>query len=183
RWQENAVRSDKDVQGADSIYLDHLDAANGLPTQLKLGVAWQVPKKITLGVDVTHHFARSYDALSQGDNILERHRQAVTDVQAGVEYYIQGRYPVRAGAFTSFSAAPAVDPQDTVALPHVDLYGLTASAGMEGEHLVINLGLNYIFGSGEARGRTFAGDNTLTGAIVHTDERALYLFFTTAYLF
>lgn len=183
RWQENAVRSDKTVQGADSVYLDHLDAVNGLPPQLKLGVAWQIPKLITVGVDVTHHFARTYDALSQHDETLERHRQAVTDVQAGVEYYIKGRYPVRAGAFTSYSAAPNVDPQDNVALPHVDLYGLTASAGMEGEHLVINLGLNYIFGSGEARGHAFAGADELVGATVHTDEQALYLFFTTAYLF
>jgi long-subunit fatty acid transport protein len=183
RWQEHAVLSDGSARNADSIYLENLDAVNGLPTQLKLGVAWQLPRKITLGADVTHHFARSYDVLSHDEEALRRHRQAITDVQAGAEYYINGRFPVRAGAFTSFSAAPDVDPSDKYAMPHVDLYGLTASVGLESEHLIVNAGLNYIFGSGEALGRTFAGDKTLQGAVTHTGEQALYFFLSTAYLF
>ncbi len=183
KWQEHGLMADGRPHNADYVYLDDLDAANGLPLQLKLGLAWHEQKKFTVGVDVTHHFARSYDALSNADTALERHRQAVTDVQAGIEYYLGGRYPVRAGAFTSFSAAPEVDAQDLYALAHVDLYGLTASVGLESEHLVVNLGLNYIFGSGQAIGRSFNGEHTLTSAVVHTDEQALYLFFTTAYLF
>ena len=183
RWQEHGLLSDGQAHNADYVFLEDLDAVNGLPTQLKLGLAWQVPKKVTLGLDVTHHFARSYDVLSNDKDALPRHRQAVTDVQAGGEYYIGGRYPIRAGAFTSFSAAPDVDPLDNYAMPHVDLYGLTASVGLEREHLVVSVGLNYIFGSGEALGRTFAGDKSLQGAVTHTDERALYFFLTTAYLF
>ena len=107
----------------------------------------------------------------------------MTDVQAGGEYYLKGRYPLRAGAFTSFSSAPDVDPQDSLALPQVDLYGLTASTGTESEHLAINLGISYIFGSGDARGNKLINPETLEGTVVQTKERALYLFATTAYLF
>lgn len=183
KWQEHGLMADGRPSNADYVYMDDLDAVNGLPLQFKLGLAWQMPKKASVGVDVTHHFARSYDALSKGDLALDRHREAVTDVQAGIEYYVGGRYPVRAGAFTSFSAAPEVDVQDLYALSHVDLYGLTASVGMESEHVVVNLGLNYIFGSGQAIGRSFNATHILQSAVVHTDEQALYLFFTTAYLF
>ena len=183
KWQESAVRSDEDVQGKGSIYMDDLDAENGLPAQIKFGLAWQKPKSIGFGVDVTHHFSRNYDLLSNGEDSLERRRESVTDVQAGGEYYVKGRYPVRAGAFTSFSSAPDVDPQNSLALPQVDLYGLTASAGMGSEHLVINMGINYIFGSGDARGTSLASPDTLQGVVVSTKERAIYLFASTAYLF
>ena len=114
---------------------------------------------------------------------IHKRRKAVTDVQAGGEYIFRRKYPLRAGCFTSFSSAPGVDPEDEAAPSRIDLYGVTASVGMVGENVVVNVGLSYVWGEGDARGVRFDDQEFLSDARTRTREQAIYAFASTAYRF
>jgi len=190
---ESAVSSSSKTPDSISLYDDNLEADNGIPAQIKMGVSYNVPRKFALGFDATYHFAHSYDWLqdegecSQPDcsnsiNIRRSHK-AVTDFQAGGEYYINKKYPVRAGFFTSFSSAPDADPGKPNELPQIDLYGITASFGIEIEHVITTLGAQYVFGNGKTVGYKLMDTNILEGTVVNTHEDSIYISLSTAYIF
>ena len=187
RVQFSEVQGDAVVAGADSQYYENLDADNGLPAHVRMGIGWQRPGVGSFEVDVTHHFARNYkwmDGVSDGESITVRQeREAVTDMQAGVEYIFRRRYPLRAGCFTSFSSSPDLDPDDISTPSQIDLYGVTASAGVEGENVVLNFGLSYVWGDGDAFGTRLDEQEFLVTGITGTRERSLYAFACTSYRF
>jgi hypothetical protein len=189
------LSSSGEMQGNDSqsgrtawgYTVDNVEADNGLPAQVRAGLGWGIARKYGAALDVIHHFSREYDALSGTvDGVpvkWKRDREAVTDVSAGVEYYVRDCYPIRAGVFTSGSSASELDPNDVSTPARVDLYGVTCSVGSEGEHVVVNLGTSYVFGSGEDFGVQMAEDGTYRSVVVDTKESMLSVFITTAYLF
>jgi long-subunit fatty acid transport protein len=188
---ESAVRNSSSDYAPISIYEDNLKADNGIPAQIKMGLSLNIPKKYGIGVDITYHFAHSYDWLQEdgacfdsdcSDSIRRSHK-AVTDFQAGGEYYINSKYPIRAGFFTSFSSAPDANPKQINQCPHIDLYGFTASFGIETEHVITTLGAQYVFGKGEAIGYKMIDTEDLEPTVVSAYEDALYFSLSTAYIF
>ncbi len=185
--QMSEVMGDSAVAGAGSLYYEDLDADNGLPAQMRAGIGWRRAGVASAGLDLTHHLSSRYDWMDgeqDGEAVVVRQeREAVTDVQVGGEYVLRKRYPVRAGFFTSFSSAPDLDPDGTSALSQIDLYGVTASVGSIGENVVMNLGLSYVWGNGDAFGTRLNQMEELETVVTDTTESGLYAFASTAYRF
>lgn len=176
-----------DGAAAGALYYDDLDADNGLPALLRAGLAWRRPGVGSVGFDVTHHFSRRYDWMSGTQDgeavVIRQEREAVTDVQLGGEYVFRKRYPLRAGAFTSFSSAPDLAANGDSQVNQVDLYGVTASVGSVGDNVVMNLGLSYVWGEGDALGTRLDAAGELESFVSRTRESGLYAFASTAYRF
>lgn len=187
RVQASEVQADAASAGAGALYLEDLDADNGLPARVRIGIGWRRPDVGSAGLDITHHFARDYDWMDgsqDGEPItIRQQREAVTDVNLGGEIVVRKRYPIRAGFFTSFSSAPDLDPADPSTPDRVDLYGLTASVGSVGENVVLNFGVSYVFGDGDAFGSRLDGAGDLQTVVSSTSERSFYVFASTAYRF
>ena len=187
RIQLSQVQGDEHIAIADAQYVDELDADNGLPAQVRLGFGWQRKGVGSAGLDVTHHLARNYkwmDGTQDGEDLtIWQKRQAVTDVQLGGEYILRNRYPLRAGFFTSFSSATDLDVEDTSTPNQIDLYGVTTSMGVVGENVILNFGLSYVWGEGEAFGNRLDGGGDLQPIITKTKENSLYAFASTTYRF
>ncbi len=187
RVQVSEVQGADAISGADAVYYEDLDADNGLPAQMRLGIGWRRPGVGSAGLDVTHHLSRRYrwmDGTQDGEDItLWQDREAVTDAQVGGEYVWRGRYPLRAGFFTSFSSAPDLEVERNSTPSQIDLYGVTTSIGAVGENVVINMGLSYVWGEGDAFGTRLDGEGYLVTAITDTTESSLYAFASTAYRF
>lgn len=185
--QLSEVLADAAAADAGSVYLEDLDADNGLPAQVRAGIGWQRPGTGSAGLDITHHLSSSYDwmdGLADGETFaIRQRREAVTDVQAGGEYILRKRYPVRAGVFTSFSSAPDLDPAGETTQSQIDLYGVTASLGAIGENVVMNAGLSYVWGRGDALGVSLDEAGDLQSVVTETSESGLYAFASTAYRF
>ena len=185
--QLSEVVGDAALADSGAIYLEDLDADNGLPAQVRLGLGWKRVDVGSAGLDVTHHFSRGYNWMDgmQDDEplIIRQDREAVTDVQMGGEYIFRKHYPIRAGFFTSFSAAPDLDPEEAATPSQVDLYGVTASVGSIGKNVVLNCGLSYVWGRGDAFGTRLDEAGELQTSITETSESGLYAFASTAYRF
>jgi long-chain fatty acid transport protein len=174
-----------------SIYQDGLNADNGIPAKIKLGISWNKSKKYGLGLDATYHFAHGYDWLEKNgasfppdsSSSITRKHKAVTDFQLGGEYYIKEKYPIRAGFFTSFSSAPDPSPGNPNELPQVDLYGICLGGGIETEHVITTVGVQYVFGSGESVGYSMDSAYILQPSVVGASIDSIYFSLNTAYKF
>lgn len=187
RVQLSEVQGDEQVSRAEAIYYDDLEADNGLPAQVRFGIGWRRPDVGSAGLDITHHLARNFAAMEgeQDDKpvIIRKERKAVTDVQVGGEFILRKRFPLRAGFFTSFSSAPDLDVEKTSMPSQIDLYGLTTSIGAVGENVVLNFGLSYVWGEGDAFGSRIDDESNLLTGIATTRESCLYAFASTTYRF
>jgi hypothetical protein len=182
--QLSEVQGDAAAAGAGAVYVEDLDADNGLPAQLRIGLGWRRPGVGSAGIDITQHLARDFNWMDDGDAItIRQRREAVTDVQAGGEVILRNRYPIRAGVFTSFSSAPDPDPADSSTPDQIDLYGVTASAGSIGENVILNVGVSYVFGKGDSFGSRLDSAGNLETVVTEVHERSLYVFASTAYRF
>jgi hypothetical protein len=187
RIQVSEVLGDAAAAGAGAVYYDDLEADNGLPAHVRAGIGWRRPDTGGFGLDVKHHLARDFDWMDgdqAGERIVIRHqREAVTDVQLGGEWIFRKRYPVRAGFFTSFSAAPDPDPEVASTPKQIDLYGITLGAGISGDNVILNFGLSQVWGSGKGFGTRFDEAGNLQTVVVRSRENALYAFAGTTYRF
>ena len=186
-WLEDIVDSNDQEQKSEVFYANHLSADNLTPAEFTLGIAREVPGVWAFGVDVLYHLATSYTRLSGSDDEgkeveMQMRRKAVMDINVGGEYVLLGKYPLRAGFFTSQSSAPDLDVNESNLPAKIDLYGLTCSAGTKTKNSAVNLGVNYIFGQGD----DFGWANSEEGAqrvIVDASEQYLYFIFNTSYYF
>ncbi len=168
-------------------YVRDGESANKLPAAVRAGAAWHVPRAYALGLDVTYHFPVEYDRVSGVDQFggswnYPLERRGVADVNAGAEYYLAGKYPVRAGFFTSFSSAPSTSVDAGYLPDHVDKYGLTLSLGREVSNTSISLGLNYVWGSGRGVGFDYEGGK-FTSVLVDHEESYLLINLASSYYF
>jgi len=165
-------------------YIDAAETENIIPAQAAAGLAWSEPGKWALALDLSYHFSEKYDRLKGQDQFgipwsYTIKYEPVLDVSLGGEYYVAENYPLRAGFFTSLSAAPSADPETSWYPAHINKYGLTCSVGRETENSSFNLGVNYSWGSGD-----FVGwDEEGTGVTVDAEETFLYVFAGTSYFF
>jgi len=154
------------------------------PTKIAAGIAYQVPGRYALALDISYNFATGFNRL-KGDDQFGNYRyyplsrQATFNVNLGGEYYLTERYPVRAGIFTNLSSAPDADVNRSYQPAHINKYGLTASVGREAENTTLNLGINYVWGSGDAVGFNESGE----AVIVDASESYLYVFLASSYHF
>lgn len=171
-----------------SLYTDHLDARNELPWKIAVGIARQVPRNYAYGLDVSYHTAHSHRAIDIDFEGLGRtsmwiRRHEVVDFNLGGEYYIAGRYPVRAGFYTSFSATDAREDSDSMANSDIDLYGLTFSVGRETERAAVNIGLNFMYGSGDDLGYSSGNDSGIGLRKSDASTSHAFVTFSTSYYF
>lgn len=177
-------------EGGQSEVIDYqdLDAENGMPGAIRIGLAWGEERVWLLSADATYHFSRTFEPLSgrtpEGEPVaVVQHCREVLDFSLGAETYWRGKYPLRAGFFTSRSAAPDPAVENTDAAGQVELYGLTATVGVELKNAASNIGLNYLWGSGRALGWGTDAAGEIVNTISDSDETHLYLVFNTQYYF
>jgi len=173
-------------------HADNMNAEYRIPAKFTVGAGWEKEKVCGFGLDVNWHLANSYNRLSghsdiaEGGELLtaEYVNQGVVDVNLGGEYYIAKAYPIRAGFFTSRSAAPDVNLEKEDYPAQINEYGVTLSVGRELEQVSMSLGINYVFGSGDSFGYTIDPDTQeVVRAITGAKESQIYLFFNTSYMF
>ncbi|MFH0879772.1 MAG: hypothetical protein V2A34_08670 [Lentisphaerota bacterium] len=187
-WLEQmAVDEDGDFAG----YVRHatdLEAEKIQPALIRAGIAWENPKVMAWGFDLTYHFPTSGSELSGTDDEgepldISLSRTWVLDVNMGGEYYLWKTYPLRVGFFTSQSSSPGVDLSKDAQSGALDLYGFTCTGGVETKNTTMNLGINYLFGSGEDYGWKTDPDKGVIPCIVNATENHLYFIFNTSYFF
>jgi len=173
-------------------HADNMNAEYRIPAKFTVGAGWEKEKVCGFGLDVNWHLANSYNRLSGHSDIAEGGEpltaeyvnQGVVDVNLGGEYYIAKAYPIRAGFFTSRSAAPDVNLEKEDYPAQINEYGVTLSVGRELEQVSMSLGINYVFGSGDSFGYTIDPDTQeVVRAITGAKESQIYLFFNTSYMF
>ena len=170
-----------------TYFTDDMNNKDEIPLKLALGIARQKPMDYGYGLDVTFHPSHSHEAINlnvMGQDVgIWLRRRDVIDVNLGGEYYILGKFPVRAGFYTSFSAVKEIERDDSLATSDIDLYGLTCSIGYEKEHTAINVGLSAMYGDGEDIGQVpSSGDgNTYRRSDATTSQILLTL--STSYFF
>ncbi|MDO9543509.1 MAG: outer membrane protein transport protein [Kiritimatiellia bacterium] len=173
-------------------HADNMNAEYRIPAKFTVGAGWEKEKVCGFGLDVTWHLANSYNRLSGHSDLSEGGEpltseyvnQGVVDVNLGGEYYIAEAYPIRAGFFTTRSSAPDVDLNKPDYPAQINEYGVTFSVGRELQNILMSVGVNYIFGSGDNFGYTIDPDTQeVVRAITAAKESQLYLFFNTSYMF
>ncbi len=184
-WLEDVVNAeDRDSQ---VFYADKLEAENLMPAKFTLGISREIPGVWAVGADISYHLSRNYIRIKgqgeQGEELeVPLERDAVLDLNVGGEYIVVGRYPLRAGFFTSHSSAPDMDAEQSHFPAKINLYGLTCSVGTLTKNTAVSLGVNYIFGKGNDYGWAFEEDE-IQRVVVDASERYLYFFFNTSYFF
>jgi long-chain fatty acid transport protein len=173
-------------------HADNMDAKNRTPAQFKAGIGWEKEKSYGFGLDATWHLANSYNRISgtfdeTGEPaVAEYINQAVVDLNLGVEYYISNVYPIRAGVYTARSSAPDVElSNEQKGYPgQINDYGVTFSVGRELENVMMSLGVNYVFGSGDDYGYSLdTANNEVNRSVTTAKESQFYIFFNTSYMF
>jgi long-chain fatty acid transport protein len=165
-------------------YVEDVTTENKIPTRITAGVAYQATKRLGLGLDVTYHFPASFNRFEGYDQFgtfwtYPLRREGTLDVNLGGEYYVMDNYPLRLGFFTDNSSAPETDTQTSYYPAHINKYGITASVGRESEHTTLNVGINYVWGSGDSVGWRTPSELD----IVNAQESYLYIFLASSYIF
>jgi len=146
-----------------------LSSHNPLPWELRLGSSYQPLNWITVAFDTSLYGwngtksnpivtigPRSPDSetgaiASAGDLAMETwYRNMTANVSMGAEAVIENTVALRAGLFTSLSAAPSVPRvSDTYYTPDVNLYGGAFSAGYVASGYDLSLGVAGLIGWGD----------------------------------
>jgi len=181
KYLAKRVSSTGILQGS---YVDDVDTENKIPTRVTAGVSCQATERLGLGVDLTYHFPTSFNRFEGYDQFgtfwtYPLRREGTVDVNLGGEYYVRDHYPLRLGFFTSRSSAPDTDVETSYYPAQIDKYGITLSGGRESEHTTLNIGVNYVWGSGD-----YVGWLSPTQMdVVDAEESYLYVFLASSYIF
>lgn len=191
-YEANEEAYHNGVFAKDFGHADNMDAKYKIPAKFTAGLGWEKEKVFGIGLDVSWHLANSYNRLSgtfdqTGDPAVANYiNRAVVDTNLGAEYYIVKKYPIRAGFYTAGSSAPDANLKDQEqGYPNqLNEYGLTASIGRELENVMMSIGVNYVFGSGDGYGWTLSDDKKeVVQSITTANEKQFYIFFNTSYMF
>jgi hypothetical protein len=164
-----------------------LPAESFSPLEIRTGLAWIPTPELLIALDVSYHLRRRapYErvhlwqedrARLQFDDLFasEVTRRGVLNVNAGVEWLIAGKWPVRAGLFTNLSSAPDLSPA-RAGLERVDILGGTLSVGYQFSGFTLNFGFLGSAGWGKAQAYDLRGD---ASPFVERDARyELFYFF------
>jgi long-chain fatty acid transport protein len=138
-----------------------LEVANPQGLEVRAGVAYGEAHRWLGSADVTLHAGHDYDPVAMPDpddpdtaivsflHVPTVTRETVVNLNLGGEFHA-GRVPLRAGLFTNFSSAPEVREAAENQLPHLDMYGVTASVGyISRGDFELSIGALYAFGTGD----------------------------------
>src|SRR5690606_13092630 len=88
-----------------------------LPMVARLGLAWFATPRLLLSFDASHHT----EAKDGDDPLFER--EAVTNFNYGMEYYITPSLPLRFGLFTNNDSRPELSSSKANQRDHIDYLG------------------------------------------------------------
>ncbi len=180
---------------------DDLDVDSPVPWELRLGVAWRASSVTSAAFDVSlvGPYGSEDDPVQvlsglQPDDVTgdtpqpgvfvvqSLRAQPVLNFAMGVETSLFDIIPLRAGVFTNFSPAPAIEgPSFAYAYDDVDTFGASLSVGVRTEGYDVNVGAAGVIGSGTGyRLNPRPGDGDVFEPYLPTDVHAqtLYVFIT-----
>ena len=173
-WDEGTLSMNMAADGDDYLdvgyYSRDVRVDNYIPWQFAAGIGRTEPGLWGFALDAIYHPSKDFDLMRWdigGERVAQSiHLHSVLDVSLGGEYIVAKRYPIRAGAYTAFSAIRVPDdPNNTDFITtDVDMYGLTFSVGRRTNLMSINVGIDYAFGSGHD-----LSDNSFGYSKVRTD--------------
>lgn len=135
-----------------------LDAKYERPWRFNLGVAWEVPERFAVAVELIGYTGRTYVSLrdAEGGETLAATRLApVVNVAIGVELYV-GKRAIRAGFFTDRS--PYTDAHsDVTDFERIDRYGGTLSTTFQRGIFSTEIGLVFAAGKLSTQGYDVRG--------------------------
>jgi long-chain fatty acid transport protein len=173
--QERSMTSNTVVMASDSRFFDtaqkKLSSRAPWPWELRLGASHEPLEWLTLALDVSLYGAnggkrdpivavgkRTPDPTTGaragvGDLTFERwHATMTSNVSLGAEAVVQNKVALRAGAFTSLSAAPPIaEVSATYQPPEVNFFGGTFSVGYVASGFDLSLGLAGLLGIGDSQ--------------------------------
>lgn len=126
-----------------------------VPFFVRVGGAWVWTRRMTVTADVTVHGPVDYDLLDAPGAAARAPvptsitREAVANVNVGVEYLFVEKLSLAVGFYTDLSSAPAIPESPTHdMLPRIDVFGGTMALGYFLEHSLLRIGLGYSRGVG-----------------------------------
>ncbi len=82
----------------------------------------------------------------------EENRRNMWNAAVGAEYFLNSTYALRTGFYTNnTNSRKPSEIADEIPVEYMNMYGLTAGIGIHSKSSTISLGVNYGFGSGDAR--------------------------------
>jgi long-chain fatty acid transport protein len=164
-----------------------LPAESFSPLEVRTGLAWIPSPELLIALDISYHLPTLHPyervhlwqedrARLQFDDLFTSAvtRREVININAGFEWLIAGKWPVRAGVFTNLSSAPDLS-ASAAGLERVDILGGTLSVGYQFASFTLNFGFLGSAGWGKAQAYDLRGG---TLAYVERDARyELFYFF------
>jgi len=132
------------------------------PLKATLGAAYVVPRLLGVSVDLSIFGPVGEYAIFEDDaepalaSDYRMKKRLTWQINAGLEYYIKGIVPIRAGFFSNRSSLAEFDAclstgecgrHENFMTDPLDLYGVTGSVGYEIDRATLTLGLSYNYGS------------------------------------
>ena len=150
-----------------------------------VGVGFERERDWAVGVDATWRGKQSFVSTRETDENGTPSKSWLTrcstvDLNAGGEYYLFGKYPIRAGFYTGFSSVADVMKEGETATEDIDAYGVTFGVGRETELSSVNLGVNYVWGRGYEQG---SGESMFDEVKTRSRMQEIYFTLATSYYF
>lgn len=170
-----------------------IDANTKVGTNLRLGVAYVAPRKLTYVADLVLHAPTKFRLFElPNDPDLQDSVTIVTDIErritlnlaTGMEYLVGKSFSLSGGLFTNFSSAPLIPGKtgerfDDARLPFVNAFGGSFVLGFFSEHTLTRVGATLSYGNGSDVAPRFAGIGAFgrETEYVKIDVSQLFLFF------
>lgn len=168
-----------------SVFSKDVEMENRQPVQVAVGVGFEKERDWAVGVDATWRGKQSFVSTRETDEDGTPSkswltRRSTVDVNAGGEYFLFGKYPIRAGFYTGFSSVADVMKEGETATEDIDAYGVTFGVGRETERSSVNLGVNYVWGRGYEQG---SGEAMFDDVKTRSRMQEIYFTLATSYYF
>jgi long-chain fatty acid transport protein len=170
-----------------------VEANTKVGTNLRLGVAYVVPRKLTYVADLVMHAPTKFRLFELPDDpdlqgsvtmVTNIERRITLNLATGLEYLMGKNFSMSGGLFTNFSSAPEVPGKkgerfDEARLPFVNAFGGSFVLGFFSEHTLTRAGVTLSYGNGSDVAPRFAGIGSFgrETEYVKIDVSQLFLFF------
>ncbi len=152
----NTHKTDSEKAGADYSYVYSLNNDKPLqnieednPIQINTGIAYYATSRFLFTMD--HYYYGGSKAQGDPQKTHDNTREMVNNWAVGTEYYLTPNLPLRLGAFSNYSFAPAISKKKEGQVDHLDFIGGSFSASWSTKESTISLGGIMQMGSGESQ--------------------------------
>ena len=122
-----------------------------MPWKLRVGIAYFASPRLLISSDVVHVSGVTDAKKFGGFSYSLYGKESVTNIMAGLEYYLIPAVPIRLGFFTNKDARPDVDKSKMNQRNHIDWYGGTIFLSWVQPNSQIGAGLIFQQASGSAQ--------------------------------